>query len=84
MRYYVIFPLLIYLMMSDSRPRSVIITLGGQLHRIPEVVPTISPPKKHRKVIYDTAKFILFIVCSKDAHNTMTNTTASTPSIQQK
>jgi hypothetical protein len=29
----------------ESRPRSVIITLGGQLYRITEVVPTTAPPK---------------------------------------
>jgi hypothetical protein len=29
----------------ESRPRSVIVTLGGHLYRIPEVVPTIVPPK---------------------------------------
>jgi hypothetical protein len=30
----------------ESRPRSVIVTLGGHLYRIPEVVPTIVPPKQ--------------------------------------
>ena len=29
----------------ESRPRSVIVTLGGHLYRIPEVVPTTIPPK---------------------------------------
>jgi hypothetical protein len=68
----------------ESRPCSVIITLGGQLYRIPEVVPTIVPPKQCRKVISHTAKFILFTVCSKDAQKATTTTAASTPSIQQK
>jgi hypothetical protein len=68
----------------ESRPRSVIITLGGHLYRIPEVVPTIVPPKQCRKVISHTAKFILFTVCSKDAQKATTTTAASTPSIQQK
>jgi hypothetical protein len=68
----------------ESRPHSVIITLGGQLYRIPEVVSTTSPPKQHRKVISHNAKFIIFIVCSKDAQKTATITAASTPSIQQK
>jgi hypothetical protein len=67
----------------ESRPRSVIITLGGQLYRIPEVVPTTAPPKQHRKVISHTAKFILFTVCSKDVQKTTTTTAASTPSIQK-
>jgi hypothetical protein len=65
----------------DSRPRSVIITLGDHLYRIPEVVPTTAPPKQHRKVISHTAESIIFTVCSKDAQN---NTAASTPFIQQK
>jgi hypothetical protein len=68
----------------ESRPRSVIITLGGQLYRIPEVVLTTAPPKQCRKVISHTTKFILFTVCSKDAQKTTTTTAASTPSIQQK
>jgi hypothetical protein len=68
----------------DSRPRSVIITLGGQLYRIPEVVLTIVPPKQCHKVTSHTAKFILFTVCSKDAQKTTTTIVASTPSIQQK
>jgi hypothetical protein len=68
----------------ESRPRSVIITLGGHLYRIPEVVLTIVPPKQCRKVISHTTKFILFTVCSKDAQKATTTTVASTPSIQQK
>jgi hypothetical protein len=68
----------------DSRPCHVIITLGGQIYRIPEVVLTIVPPKKCCKIIYHTAKFILFTACSKDAQKTTTITAASTPSIQQK
>jgi hypothetical protein len=65
----------------ESRPCSVIIILGGQLYRIPEVVPTTAPPKQHRKVISHTAKFIIFRVYSKDVQKT---TASSTPSIQQK
>jgi long-subunit acyl-CoA synthetase (AMP-forming) len=68
----------------ESRPCSVIITLGGQLYRIPEVVSTTAPPKQCRKVISHTEKFILFIVCSKDAQKSATTTASSTPSIQQK
>jgi hypothetical protein len=67
----------------DSRSCSVITTMGGHLYRIPEVVPTTTPPKQCRKVISHTAKFILFKVCSKDEKNTTTTTRASTPSIQQ-
>jgi hypothetical protein len=68
----------------ESRPRSVIITLGGQLYNIPEVVSTTTPPKQHRKVISHTAKFVLFTVYSKDAQNTIATIAASTPSIRQK
>jgi hypothetical protein len=68
----------------ESRSRHVIITLGGQLYRILEVLPNIVPLKQCRKVIYHTAKFILFIVYSKDAQEATTTTTASTPSIQHK
>jgi hypothetical protein len=68
----------------ESRPCSVIITLGGHLYRIPEVVLTTSPPKQFRKVISHTRKFILFVVYLKDAQKTATTTTSSTPSIQEK
>jgi hypothetical protein len=68
----------------ESRLCSVIITLGGQLYRIPKVVPTTSLPKQCCKVISHTGKFILLIVYSKDAQNTATTTAASTSSIQQK
>jgi hypothetical protein len=68
----------------ESQPLSVIITLGVQLYRIPEVVLTTVPPKNSCKVISHTAKFILFTICSKDAQKATTTTTTSTPSIQQK
>jgi hypothetical protein len=35
----------------ESRPRSVIVSLGGHLYRIPEVVLTTVPPKKCHKVV---------------------------------
>jgi hypothetical protein len=41
----------------ESRPCSVIVTLGGHLYRIPEVVPTTVPPKQCRKVVSHTTKF---------------------------
>jgi hypothetical protein len=50
----------------ESRPHSVIITLGRQLYRIPEVAPptTISliSAKKCSKVISQTEKFIFFVI----------------------
>jgi hypothetical protein len=70
----------------ESRPRSVIITLGGHLYRIPEVVPTTAPPKQCRKVVSHTTKFIFSTICSKGEQKDTAATTASTqaPSIQQK
>jgi hypothetical protein len=68
----------------ESRPRSVIISLGGPLYRIPEVVPTIVPPKQFRKVVSHTAKFSFFTICSKGEKKNIATTTAlpQAPSIQ--
>jgi hypothetical protein len=70
----------------ESRPRSVIFTLGSHLYRIPEVVPTIVPPKKCRKVVSHTAKFSFFTICSKGEQKDTATTIASPPApyIQQK
>jgi hypothetical protein len=70
----------------ESRPCSVIVTLGGHLYKIPEVVPTIVPPKKCRKVVSHTAKFNFFTIYSKREQKDTATTTASpqAPSIQQK
>jgi hypothetical protein len=70
----------------ESRPRSIIVTLGGQLYRIPEVVPTIVPPKQCHKVISHTAKFSLFTIRSEGEQKDTATTAASTQdlSIQQK
>jgi hypothetical protein len=58
MRYYVMFPHWMYVIFClgqpymwkrhviyESRTHSIIVTLGGHLYRIPEVVPTTIPPK---------------------------------------
>jgi hypothetical protein len=70
----------------ESRPRSVIITLGGHLYRIPEVVPTTAPPKQCCKVVSHTRKFIFSTICSKGEQKdtAATTTSAKAPSIQQK
>jgi hypothetical protein len=70
----------------ESRPHSVIVSLGGHLYRIPEVVLTIVPPKKCRKVVSHTIKFSFFTICSKGEQKDTATTTASpqAPSIQQK
>jgi hypothetical protein len=70
----------------ESQPRSVIVSLGGHLYRIPEVVPTTVPPKKCHKVVSHTAKFSFFTICSKGEQKDTATTTASpqAPSIKQK
>jgi hypothetical protein len=70
----------------ESRPCSVIITLGGHLYRIPEVVPTTVPPKQCRKVVSHTTKFSFFTICSKSEQKNTATTAASVqaPSVQQK
>jgi hypothetical protein len=69
----------------ESRPRSVIVSPGGHLYRIPEVVLTIVPPKKCHKVVSHTTKFIFFTICSKGEQKDTSTTTAlaQAPSIQQ-
>jgi len=49
----------------ESQPCNVIVSLGGHLYRIPEVVLTTVPPKKFRKVVSHTAKFSFFTIYSK-------------------
>jgi hypothetical protein len=60
--------------------------LGAHLYRIPEVVPTIVPAKKCRKVVSHTVKFSFFTICSKGKQKDTATTTASppAPSFQQK
>ena len=53
----------------ESRPRSVIITLGKRLYRIPKVAPKASISlilaKQCRKVVAQMGKFVLFMVRSQ-------------------
>jgi hypothetical protein len=67
----------------ESRPRSVIVSFGGHLYRILEVVPTTVPPKQCRKVVSHTTKFSFFTICSKGAQKD-TTTSVQAPFIQQK
>jgi hypothetical protein len=62
----------------ESQPRSANITLRDQLYRIPEVAPTIVPTKHYRKVISDTAIFILFAIRSKGEQKDIATTATST------
>ena len=70
----------------ESRPRSAIVTFGGYLYRILEVVPTILPPKQCHKVVSHTAKFSFFTICSKGELKNTTTTAAlvEAPSSQHK
>jgi hypothetical protein len=67
----------------ESRPRSVIVSLGGHLYKILEVVPNTVPPEKCHKVVSHTAKFGFFTIYSKGEQKD-TTTSPQTPSIQQK
>jgi hypothetical protein len=68
----------------ESRPRSIIVTLGGQLYRIPEVVLTIVPQKQCHKVISHTAKFSLFTIRSEGEQKDTATTAASTQDLSIK
>jgi hypothetical protein len=62
----------------ESRPHSVIVSLGGHHYEIPKVVPTIVPPKQCCNVVSHTTKFILFTIYSKwEQKDTVTTTTSS-------
>jgi hypothetical protein len=69
----------------ESRHRSVIITLGRQLYRIPEVAPptTISLiyAKKCNKVISQIEKFILFVIFAHNKQKVVTTSVSSTQSL---
>jgi hypothetical protein len=86
MSYYVMFPCWMSVMFSwashicgsailfMSLDPVVSLNLGGNLYRIPEVVPTTVPPKQCRKVVSHTTKFSFFTVCSNgEQKNTATN-----------
>jgi hypothetical protein len=74
----------------ESRPCSVIITLGRQLYRIPEVAPTTAASlisaKKYSKVISQTGKFVFFVIHAHSKLKVTTTYVASTQclSLQQK
>ena len=76
--------------MYESRPCSVIITLGRQLYRIPEVaLPTsisLISTKQCSKVISQTEKFIFFLIWAHNKQNVVATSVASTQSLslQQK
>jgi hypothetical protein len=76
--------------MYESTPLSVIITLGRQLYKIPEVAPPTSisliSGKKCSKVISHTEKFVFFVIHDHSKQKVSTISLASTQRIflQQK
>jgi hypothetical protein len=74
----------------ESRPRSVIITLGRQLYKILEVAPptaiSLISSKKCSKVISQTEKFVFFLIHANNKHKVAATFVASTQhlSFQQK
>jgi hypothetical protein len=66
----------------ESRPRSVIITLGRQLYKIPKVVPPTSisliSTKQCSKVISQTEKFVFFVICAHSKQKVIATSMAST------
>jgi hypothetical protein len=74
----------------ESRPHSVIVTLGGHLYMIPEVVLTTTISlileKQCHKVISQTTKFSLFMIWSEGEQKVTvtTKTLAQDLSIQHK
>jgi hypothetical protein len=66
----------------ESRPRSIIITLGRQLYRIPEVVSltivSLISAKKCSKVISQTRKLIFFVIHAHSKKKVASTFVAST------
>ena len=64
--------------MYESRPHAVIITLGNNLYRIPEIVPptTISlvTAKQFSKLISQTRKFVFLMICPQGKKNIVAKT----------
>jgi hypothetical protein len=74
--------------MYESRPRNVIITLGRQLYRIPEVAPPTTiliSAKQWSKVISQTEKFVFFVIRAHSKSKVVATSVASTQhlSLQQ-
>jgi hypothetical protein len=74
----------------ESRPHSVIITLGRQLYSIPEVTPptiiSLIFVKQCSKVISQTGKFVFFVICAHSKQKVVATSVASTQrlSLQQQ
>jgi hypothetical protein len=74
----------------ESRPRSVIITLGRQFYRIPEIALTTAIyliyAKQSSKVISQIGKFFFFVNCAHSKKKVVATSVTSTQSLylQQK
>jgi hypothetical protein len=72
----------------ESRPHSVIITLGRQLYRIPEVAPptviSLISAKKCRKVISQIENFVFFVIYAHSKQKVATTSVASTQHLSLK
>jgi hypothetical protein len=70
--------------MYESRPHSIIITLGRQLYRIPKVVPPtfifLISAKQCSKVISQIDKFVFFVIHSHSKQKVSATFVASTKS----
>lgn len=68
--------------MYESRPCNVIITLGRQLYRIPDVAPptaiSLISAKKCSKVISQTENFVFFVIHAQSKQKVITTSLAST------
>ena len=64
----------------ESRPRNVIVTLGGKLYRIPE---TVAPNKvsQGRKISSHIRKLFLFTIASEGEHKITETSTPSTKGV---
>ena len=64
--------------MYESRPCAVIITLGNNLYRIPEVVPppviSLTTTKQRSKIVSQTRKFIFLTTHSQGKKNIVATT----------
>ena len=72
--------------MYESRPHAVIITLGNNLYRIPEVVPppaiSLTTAKQRHKIVSQTRKFI-FLTTHSEGKNNIVDTTSKQGSLSR-
>ena len=73
--------------MYESRPRAVIITLGNQLYRIPEVAPptaiSLITAKQCSKLISKTGKFVFLMIRPQGKKKMVATTSRQGPSARQ-